>query len=308
MSNKTLLQNAVLGSLYGFAIGDAMGATTEFMNEGDIKKTYGKVTDIIGGGWLHLTPGEVTDDTQMMAIVAEACVNPGRVGFSKTCCTGFVKWLEGGPKDVGGACRRAIKQGGSKPPAKWELASMDRQTASGNLDLGNGALMRSLFPALVNRPNWAVQQGRLTHNNPTSDQAIRDYCNMVFTALSFTKNYAIFTRAFSVPKIMRGPLGIPGIVELKEPTGHVENTLNNVVYWTLHSQNFRDSIIGPVNHGGDADTIAALTGGVTGALWGYCNIPEKWIEALNPEVSSQLRHLARKAVRIIIEANPKDFQ
>lgn len=48
------LQSKIAGSVYGFAIGDAMGATTEFMNRAQIKKQYGQVTDIIGGGWLIL--------------------------------------------------------------------------------------------------------------------------------------------------------------------------------------------------------------------------------------------------------------
>ena len=40
------MKNKIRGSLYGFAIGDAMGATTEFMSKESIKKQYGKVTDI----------------------------------------------------------------------------------------------------------------------------------------------------------------------------------------------------------------------------------------------------------------------
>lgn len=43
------IRNKIAGVIYGFAIGDAMGATTEFMNPKQIKKQYGKVTDIIGG-------------------------------------------------------------------------------------------------------------------------------------------------------------------------------------------------------------------------------------------------------------------
>lgn len=69
---KEALHNRVLGSLLGFAIGDAMGATTEFMTRAEISHKYGEVNDIIGGGWLNLKAGEVTDDTQMMTIVAKA--------------------------------------------------------------------------------------------------------------------------------------------------------------------------------------------------------------------------------------------
>ena len=65
------IKNRLKGSLYGFAIGDAMGATTEFMSEDEIKSEYGKLTDIVGGGWLDLIAGEVTDDTQMSICVME---------------------------------------------------------------------------------------------------------------------------------------------------------------------------------------------------------------------------------------------
>lgn len=46
------IKDRLKGSLYGFAIGDAMGATTEFMSEDEIKSEYGKLTEIVGGGWL----------------------------------------------------------------------------------------------------------------------------------------------------------------------------------------------------------------------------------------------------------------
>ena len=65
-------RDRIAGAIIGFAIGDAMGATTEFMNEGQIKLKYGQLTDIIGGGWLNLAPGEVTDDTQMTMCVMNA--------------------------------------------------------------------------------------------------------------------------------------------------------------------------------------------------------------------------------------------
>lgn len=47
----SISKNKIAGAVYGFAIGDAMGATTEFMTHEQIRKVYGKVTNIIGGGW-----------------------------------------------------------------------------------------------------------------------------------------------------------------------------------------------------------------------------------------------------------------
>ena len=267
-------RNKVLGSLLGFAIGDAMGATTEFMTQREIYHRYGEVNDLIGGGWLHLRPGEVTDDTQMMTIVAKSRMR-GLEAFTKNCCSGFVDWLSRGPKDVGGACRVAILQGGRKSPDEWMRLSMERQEANQRLDLGNGAVMRALFLALNDEPNLAVHQGRLTHNNPTSDRYIRDYCYAVSMALYSPNLWA----------------GDGDHIELMAPTGHVENSVNNAIYWSFNALNFRDAIIGPVNHGGDADTIAALTGGIAGAYFGEDHIPRKWIDALDPHVVKDLQDM-----------------
>ncbi|GAB7568963.1 MULTISPECIES: ADP-ribosylglycohydrolase family protein [Gemella] len=65
------IKDRLKGVLYGFSIVDVMGATTEFMSEAEIKRDYGKLTDIIGGGWLNLKTGGVTDDTQMPICVME---------------------------------------------------------------------------------------------------------------------------------------------------------------------------------------------------------------------------------------------
>lgn len=270
-----LNHNKVLGSLLGFAIGDAMGATTEFMSQGEIHRKYGEVKDIIGEGWLNLKAGEVTDDTQMMTIVAKARMKNVEL-FTKSCCSGFVDWLSKGPKDVGGACRAAILQGGRKSPDEWMRLSMERQEAHQRLDLGNGAVMRALFLALNNEPSLAVHQGRLTHNNPTSDMYIRDYCYAVHMALS-------------TPTMWDGD---KGHLRLMEPTGHVKNSVNNAIFWSFNALNFREAILGPVNHGGDADTIAALTGGIAGAHFGANHIPKKWIDALDPQVVKDLQDMA----------------
>ncbi|MDP2026561.1 ADP-ribosylglycohydrolase family protein [Sulfuriferula sp.] len=54
-----------LGAYLGFAVGDALGATVEFMMPAEIQHAYGIHRDMVGGGWLKLKPGQITDDTQM---------------------------------------------------------------------------------------------------------------------------------------------------------------------------------------------------------------------------------------------------
>jgi len=56
----------------GLAVGDALGATVEFMTASEIAAKYGVFKEMTGGGWLRLKPGQVTDDTQMALCIARA--------------------------------------------------------------------------------------------------------------------------------------------------------------------------------------------------------------------------------------------
>jgi ADP-ribosyl-[dinitrogen reductase] hydrolase len=56
------LHDRALGAYLGFAIGDALGATVEFMRPREIALQYGVHRDIIGGGWLKLASGQRPGD------------------------------------------------------------------------------------------------------------------------------------------------------------------------------------------------------------------------------------------------------
>lgn len=257
----------IKGALYGFAIGDAMGATTEFMTKEQIKRQYGEVTDIIGGGWLNLKVGEVTDDTEMMLCVCEAIERfPQNTNLMlNRCCENFTNWYLMGPKDVGGCIGRVI--GSCKYTNDhnyWMIHSANPQS------LGNGSLMRTMPIVLAGlKCETALFQGRLTHNNQTCDNAIIQYYNALKIALNG----------------MQPPLPMTNIK--MTPEGHVVNTLHNSLFWA-NLGCFEDAIIGAVNDGGDADTIAAITGSLAGAYYGFDAIPERWVKQLDPVVRCKL--------------------
>lgn len=256
---NTKKRNKIAGAIYGFAIGDAMGATTEFMSEEQIKRTFGKVTDIIGGGWLNLKTGEVTDDTQMTMCVMDALMrtlgenDPLGYFFMTECRREFIKWYKSGPKDVGGQCSKAINY----------MMTGEMRARPDDQALGNGSLMRAMPCALLNNDMLNELQGRMTHNNLECSRIIQNYSRLI-------QDY------------LNGNLYTNNIKGLLEPSGYIRNTFNNSVYWSCQ-ETFEDAILGAVNHGGDADTIAAITGSLAGAKFGFNKIPKRWIEQLNPD-------------------------
>src|SRR5487761_2196912 len=66
------IHGSALGAYLGLATGDALGATVEFMLPREIRHHYGTHQDIIGGGWLKLKAGAVTDDTEMSLALGRA--------------------------------------------------------------------------------------------------------------------------------------------------------------------------------------------------------------------------------------------
>ena len=272
MERTITLESRIRGSLLGFAIGDAMGATTEFMNPREIQKKYRVLMDIRGGGWLNLEPGQVTDDTQMMLCVFNAIKQGGdKQEALKGICERFRAWADSNPPDIGGACARAIYGTNTTDPEAWMQANVHRQGHRGQNDYGNGGLMRCLVPCLLNDSDLAIRQSTLTHTTTLCDLTVYIYFHALEDALNGVK---------------------PVDISHHEPTGHVVNTERNAEFWLGSTDTFEGALIGAVNDGGDADTIAALTGGLAGAHYGMDAIPSRWIRQLNPEVVTQLMEVA----------------
>lgn len=262
INDKGKLKDRYMGSLVGFAIGDAMGATTEFMSKSMVKEKYGELRDIIGGGWLNLKPGEVTDDTQMtVAIIKVFLENKNNdltiQEFKQAVMDKFVEWYEFGPVDIGAACIAGIR---------YYLANGDF-IGEDKSRLGNGGLMRALPCYLLDLLDYNYAQNDLTHNNNICRFYIKSYHEVMDMAIS-----DIWFNLYR---------------KTEEPLGHVRNTFLNAQMYGLGADNFENTIIRAVNDGGDADTIAAIAGSIAGYKYGLGEIPYRWIDKLD----SKLIHL-----------------
>ena len=62
--------------------------------------------------------------------------------------------------------------------------------------------------------------------------------------------------------------------------GYVVDTLEAALWCLLNSDSYAECALMAVNLGEDTDTVAAVAGGLAGALYGYGCIPEEWLSQL----------------------------
>lgn len=285
------LLNRALGAYLGFACGDALGATVEFMTPRQIQKRYGVHQEIIGGGWLGLEAGQVTDDTQMSLVLGQAIID--HQGWNiQAVADNFVAWLESDPPDIGNTCRRGI----TRYRENGELFGLPRDD-----DAGNGACMRNLPVVLstLNRPDcfnvWSLQQSHITHNNPLSNAAT--------LALGRIVNRLIHGRDMDACKQEAEQL----IAEYGEfaynpysgkASAYIVDTVQTVLHYFFSTGSFESCLIATVNQGGDADTTGALAGMLAGAKYGAGQIPERWLTQLDRQVAAQIRQQTMELIRL----------
>ncbi|MBP1992119.1 ADP-ribosylglycohydrolase family protein [Paenibacillus eucommiae] len=263
------LQDQIKGGLFGVAIGDALGGTTEFMDRNEIMKKHGYLKEIIGGGVWQLEKGEVTDDTMMTICVAEGiCENPHQpmhaIGEK------FLAWYRTDPKDIGNIIRRVL----STYRGNWLEAAFGADLDLGQ-SAGNGSLMRCLpvglsYPNAAEMEKQARMQSKMTHYDNRCNEACEIYSRIVFRLLhqeSLTDSIEQEIRHSAYARLLKeGPNC--------EPSGFVVHSFSWVLHILLHANSFLDVVQQAANLGGDSDTIAAIAGGLAGVHCGYEQIPD----------------------------------
>lgn len=274
------------GAMLGLAIGDALGATVEFMTPREIAAQYGVHKRIIGGGWLRLPAGEVTDDTTMTFALASAWLAAGGPPSALQCAEAFDAWMRAKPVDIGNTVRRGI--------LRWRLHGTTEAPQSS--DAGNGGAMRCLPVALAtfgaaeeHIAAAALTQARVTHHNPLTDAATIAVVRMVHAALAGRGLGGVLNVAHALAA--DHPDFAFRSKRCDNPTGYIVDTMRAVCQAIDNNDGFAAVLTDVVNRGGDADTTGAIAGMVMGALAGESGLPAEWRRAVRVEVR-------REAVRV----------
>jgi ADP-ribosyl-[dinitrogen reductase] hydrolase len=278
----------------GLALGDALGATVEFMTPREIVHHYGVHREIVGGGWLKLRPGRVTDDTTMSLALGEAILAQRGQVEPLACAHAFDAWMRAKPVDIGNTVRRNLllfrRTGCPQAPVS-------------EYDAGNGAAMRMLPVALatLGRSEDEVRaacraQAHVTHNNAMSDVVCEFLVLAVQDFLRGDSLRQVFRRRIR-PLVTAHPvLAFRGRPRRENPSGWVVETMQAVLQSVVGVGGFENCLVDVVNRGGDADTTGAIAGMLGGALYGREALPARWVKALDPAVREACVAQARQLV------------
>ena len=297
--------------MLGHAVADALGVPAEFRSRARLDAE--PITDMIGWGAHKVPEGSWSDDTSM-ALATLDSLKKGEINYNEI-MENFVAWCTrdeytptGVAFDVGNACATAIgnyMMGNGKPAVECGLAD--------EWSNGNGSLMRIhpmtlyLFERMDETAAIDIihEASAITHAHDRSKIACGIYSFVLWELLSendVTKKIEAVRRGVSKARdyysdypefkhyedrLCRQIVGLdcssdfePIEREKIKSTGYVVDTLEAAIWCILTTNDYKSCVLRAVNLGEDSDTVAAIAGGLAGAIYGLESIPEEWLEKL----------------------------
>jgi ADP-ribosyl-[dinitrogen reductase] hydrolase len=280
------IRSRAVGCLLGLAVGDAVGTTLEFTRRGSTPL----LTDMVGGGPFRLSPGEWTDDTAMALVLADSLLAHPDLD-ERDLMTRSVEWHEHGTYSCTGSCfdigittRQAL--------SRWKRTDNPIAGSTDPNTAGNGSLMRLAPVAVRHWPDRArlrdvaARQSRTTHAAPEAVDACVAYAELLADAIAGQRRSEVL-RARADLTGAAGPLvGTIGPImagswrgksrHAIRASGYVAHSLEAALWSVGSTGDFRSAVLRAANLGEDADTTAAITGQLVGALFGASGIPKDW--------------------------------
>lgn len=302
-------------SIYGLAVGDALGVPWEAS-----KRDTFKCTGMRGYGRHNQPPGTWSDDTALTLATLDAITTFSgikRLNLKKIKYN-FIQWREFGKFsidnntfDIGVSTKRAI----SKMVMGYSLEESGNNTESSK---GNGSLMRMIPVAfyLKNEKDYEKKRkicyfmSSITHATDECKIACHFYVELVIKIANRIQSQD--SKDVNVEQLINETIegmkdelmmnnkikeenkknekrpfecivnhSLPKLPREKiRSHGYVIDTLEAALWCVLKNNNYKDTVLCAVNLGHDTDTVAAVAGGIAGILYGYEAIPQEWINQL----------------------------
>lgn len=299
-------ESKIRGAFLGALVGDAIGVPYEFEAPRKTKEVVLK-----GFGTHNQPPGTWSDDGALLLCSAFSLAE------KKEFCPHhlsdkFLQWQKEGFMACG---NRLFDIGTTTVQAFYRMRQgVSPLEAGGRLfeTCGNGSLMRILPHALFPLPkslealvSQVHDSSAITHRHPLCQVTCAVYCVIVRELISGTsKKDALSEAASKLTEVYQNHfLSSDYLRRLNELTLHEPNLGKGFVLDTffsalkacLETKNYKEAIQRAVSFGGDTDTVACVTGGLAGVLYGDKAIPSEWVNSL------RFDDLSRQAMDRFIE-------
>lgn len=302
MNENRELENRFVGTLFGQAVGDALGLGTEYMSKKDVAWYYpnGLISydQIIQDAHrMRWTQGSWTDDTDQMTMILDSLLEMGKVNIQDI-ARRFWNWaFVARGEGIGNTTYSVlnypdfIKDPHAASKAVWEDSSCHLAA--------NGGVMRTSVVGLwdFNDNKKIVENAeaicKITHYDPRCVGSCvvisllinglvkgRNPDNKFFDEiLAISKMYDNRIQPFIETALNANNIDLLSL-DSKKDMGYTLKTLSAGIWSLSHASTFEDGLLPVILEGGDADTNGAVAGALLGARFGVSSIPKKWIEEL----------------------------
>lgn len=303
--------NRIRDSLYGLAIGDAIGVPIE--TEHRSKLLLSPVTKMLGYGNHDVDKGTWSDDTALTLATMDSISSTEKLDYTDM-AERFCEWINNAKYTatneifgIGTTTKEALMR-------FWnDKIDAVKCGGKGVGENGNGSLMRMMpiafycyYKELDNISIYEIvsRSSSITHAHEISIMGCYIYVKYLIyilngndkkTSLKYIKKqeYPWFNEETKkeYSRILNDNIETLDIEDISS-SGYIVYTLESVLWTILNTNSFNQAIIGAINLGEDTDTIGAITGSIAGILYGYDSINEEWINTLKNK--EYLDYMSRK--------------
>lgn len=308
------LRNKIYGLVFGMALGDAIGLSTEFLQKYQASLYYG-VADIRFDKFLkdkhrnRWVPGDFTDDTdQGILLLRNVLDNNGNVnvqelskGLYRWAYEGFAELGDKGGMGIGDTVGAVLRHKDFiEDPHK---ASTEVWVQRNKNAASNGAIMRTsvlgapFFDDIKKVVDNTRKACRVTHVDPRCEASCIIVTACIALMLQGQDNQSSEDLIQQAYKVALEEIQVPE--EHKEQLDfHVNNKslralkLDEIKFigytmkalgaglWALRQRDFHRAIMRISLEAGDADTNGAVCGSLLGCKLGFSALPVEWVETL----------------------------
>lgn len=282
-----VLRQRTIGSILGLALGDAVGAPFEFQRASSIPSPL----PAFDRPWMGLPPGTWTDDTAMARNLWTSLIDRGGELDLDDVRGRHLRWLAGGPPDVGNQTRAALREAerGTDEPARAVFERRGPEVSAGN---GSVMYCAPLGVVRAHAPERLVDEApalsRVTH----WDGRCQTACLAVTLATAaLVRGEPARDAVVEALEAVEDREGGEELAYLVDEAGRGRPIDGPDMGFTLFTAGiglqvaaeglgFEEGLRHVVGLGGDTDTNAAVAGALLGALHGVDGLPTAWLERL----------------------------